>query len=147
MESKTESHAWSGQRERRQFGRFGTCMPISTRRDDLLKRGQAERRAQCRLQLQDFSLGGLRANSPVALKVDERLTLRLPASGTHAPLELTGRVIHCRRQQDRYVVGIEFCQTRKDAAASPFWQLPRLFSMAYDYAGEPPRLAPDREDS
>ena len=146
MQHDTESRSWSGQRERRQFGRFGTCMPIGTRRDDLLKRGQAEHRAQCRLRLQDFSLGGLRADSPVALKINERLTLRLPASGTHPPLELTGRVVHCRRQQDRYVVGIEFCQTRKDAAASPFWQLPRLFSLAYDYADEPPRLARDASD-
>jgi len=145
MVNDPETESWSGQRERRQFGRFGTRVPISTRRDDLLKRGQAERRAQCRLQMQDFSLGGLRADSPVPLKVNERLTLRLPDASTHRPLELTGRVVHCQRREQRYVVGVEFCQTQKDLAASPFCQLPRLFSLAYDYLIEPPSPTQDRE--
>lgn len=141
-----ESGCSSPHQERRQFGRFATCFPINMRRDDLLKRGQAEHRAQCRLQLQDFSLGGLRADSPVPLKIKERLTLRLPASGAHAALELTGQVVHCRRLHDRYRVGIAFCQTHKDAATSPFWQLPRLFSVAFDYMVEPPRLTGQSED-
>lgn len=145
MVNNPETSAWSGQRERRQHGRFSTCVPIQTRRDDLLKRGQAEHRAQCRLQLQDFSLGGLRADSPVPLKVNERLTLRLPASRTHRPLELTGRVVHCRRREERYVIGIEFCQTHKDVAASPFYRLPRLFSVAFHYSTEPPRPTGQRE--
>jgi hypothetical protein len=145
MVDNSETSAWPGQRERRQHGRFCTRVPVSTRRDDLLKRGQAEHRAQCRLQMQDFSLGGLRADSPVPLKVNERLTLRLPASSTHRPLELTGRVVHCRRRQERYVIGIEFCQTHKDVAASPFYQLPRLFSVAFDYSVEPPKPTDERE--
>jgi hypothetical protein len=146
MVSNPETGSWSGQRERRQHGRFSTRIPINTRRDDLLKRGQAEHRAQCRLQMQDFSLGGLRADSPLPLRVNERLTLRLPGSSTHRPLELTGRVVHCRRREERYVIGIEFCQTQKDLAASPYYQLPRLFSVAFDYSVEPPRLTEEREN-
>jgi hypothetical protein len=61
------------------------------------------------------------------------VTLRLPPNGRHRPLELTGRVVHCRRQEDRYQVGIQFAQTR-EAAASPWWQLPRLFSVAHEPA-------------
>ena len=117
-------------RERRRFGRFATRLPISTRRDDLMKRGQAGARTRCRLQLQDFSLGGLRAESPIPLKVDEHLTLRLPPSSTHPAMQLTGRVIHCSRHSQGYEVGIEFRQTRQDVATSPFRHLPRLFSVA-----------------
>lgn len=118
--------------ERRRFGRFPTRLPIATRRDDLLRRGQDACKAQCRLHLQDFSLGGLRAESPVPLRMNERITLRLPPSATQPALHLTGRVIHCRREKQRYQVGIEFCQTGETPATSPFRHLPRLFSLAAD---------------
>ena len=130
MVTDTDNRRRGDTQERRRFGRFATRLPISTHRDDLVKRGQARGRAQCRLQLQDFSLGGLRAESPIPLKVNERLTLRLPPSGTHPALQLTGRVIHCHRLNRGYQVGIEFRQTREDAATSPFRHLPRLFSVA-----------------
>ena len=133
MGTDTDNRRRGGTRERRRFGRFATRLPISTRRDDLIKRGQASGRARCRLHLQDFSLGGLRAESPIPLKVNERLTLRLPPSDTHPALQLTGRVIHCRRRNERYQVGIEFRQTRDDVSASPFRHLPRLFSVAVDF--------------
>ncbi len=133
MVTDTDNRRRGGTRERRRFGRFATLLPISTRRDDLVKRGQASSRAQCRLRLQDFSLGGLRAESPIPLKVNERLTLRLPPSDTRAALQLTGRVIHCRRRDKRYQVGIEFRQTHDDAITSPFRHLPRLFSVAADF--------------
>lgn len=135
MVADSESRSWSGACERRRFGRFATRLPIATRRDDLLKRGQANRRARCRLQLEDFSLGGLRAKSPVPLKVNERLTLRLPASGRRPALQLTGRVIHCHRRDKGYQVGIEFRQTHEDVATSPYRQLPRLFSVAFSAVG------------
>ncbi|KPJ73770.1 MAG: hypothetical protein AMK72_06255 [Planctomycetes bacterium SM23_25] len=130
MVTDTDNRRREVTRERRRFGRFATRLPISTRRDDLVKRGQASGRAQCRLQLQDFSLGGLRAESPIPLKVNERLTLRLPPNGMHPALKLTGRVIHCHRHREGYQVGIEFRQTREDATSSPFLHLPRLFSVA-----------------
>ena len=133
MVTDTDNRRRGSTRERRRFGRFATRLPISTRRDDLVKCGQASGRARCRLHLQDFSLGGLRAESPIPLKVNERLTLRLPPSDTHPALQLTGRVIHCRRRNERYQVGIEFRQTRDDASASPFRHLPRLFSVAVDF--------------
>ncbi len=133
MVTDTDNRRRGSTRERRRFGRFATRLPISTRRDDLVKRGQASGRARCRLHLQDFSLGGLRAESPIPLKVNERLTLRLPPSGTHPALQLTGRVVHCHRRNERYQVGIEFHQTHEDAATSPFHHLPRLFSVAVDF--------------
>jgi len=118
MVTDTDNRRREVTRERRRFGRFATRLPISTRRDDLVKRGQA------------FSLGGLRAESPIPLKVNERLTLRLPPNGMHPALKLTGRVIHCHRHREGYQVGIEFRQTREDATSSPFLHLPRLFSVA-----------------
>jgi len=127
--------------ERRRFARFTTEIPVTTRRDDLLAKGQAAGRSSCRLRLQDFSLGGLRAESAVRLKQRERLTLRLPPTATQPAVELTGRVIHCRRQDKRYQVGIELCQTRDDPMSSPFRQLPRLFSVAVDYAQDQLRVA------
>jgi len=139
MVKDRETDSWNPERERRRFGRFGTRLPVATRRDDLIRCGQGTRRAQCRLHLQDFSLGGLGAESAVPLKVNERLTLRLPPHGIHPPMELTGRVIHCRRRQNRYQVGIEFCQTRPEATASPWHRVSRLFSMALEpYAAQTP---------
>jgi hypothetical protein len=124
----------SAGRERRRFDRFATRLDVSAWRDDLAASGRAKRSAQCRMELRDFSLDGLRAESPVRLKVNEHVTLRLTPNGRHQPLELTGRVVHCRRQEDRYQVGIQFAQTRESAAASPWWQLPRLFSVAHEPA-------------
>jgi hypothetical protein len=120
--------------ERRRFARFETQVPVTTRRDDLLAKGQSASRSCCRLRLQDFSLAGLRAESSVPLKARERVTLRLPPTATQPEMEITGRVVHCRRQDKRYNVGIELCQTREDPLSSPYRQLPRLFSMAVDYA-------------
>jgi len=134
MPSHTDSSGSNG--ERRQFARFMTQIPVTTRRDDLLAKGQAASRSSCRLQLQDFSLGGLRALSTVRLKQKERLTLRLPPTATHPSIELTGRVVHCRRHEKRYQIGIELCQTRDDPMSSPFRRLPRLFSLAVDYSGD-----------
>jgi hypothetical protein len=120
--------------ERRRFARFETQLPVHTRRDDLIASGQSECRAGCRLKLQDFSLGGLKVESSVPLKARERLTLRLPPSATRPETEITGRVIRCRRRDTRYEVGIELCQFGADPLTSPYRQLPRLFSIAADYA-------------
>ena len=125
--------------ERRRFDRFATRLDVSAWRDDLAASGLAKRSARCRMELRDFSLDGLLAESPVRLKVNEHVTLRLPPNGKHRPLELTGRVVHCRRQEDRYQVGIQFAETRESASTSPWWQLPRLFSRAYESAS-PSRL-------
>ncbi len=119
-------------RERRRFVRFSTHLPVTTLREDLIVGDRTERATRCRLDLHDFSLGGLKADSPIRLKLRERLTLRLPPNGVHGPLELTGRVVHCKRQQSRYEVGIQFCQTRPDPAASPWLKLPRFFKVAYE---------------
>jgi hypothetical protein len=128
MVKQTESASPS--RERRRYGRFATRLPVSTRRDELAKRSRPSHETECRMQLRDFSLGGIRAESAIPLKVDEVLTLRLPPHGIHAPLELTGRVIHCWPEEDRYQVGIEFCQVRPEPTASPWHRMFRLFSMA-----------------
>jgi len=132
MVKESESGCWDRARERRRFGRFATRLPVFARRDDLRIARDSTQPSHYRLELQDFSLGGIRAETPVRLKVNERLTLRLPPNGTHPGMELTGRVKHCRRQEDRYQVGIEFCQTRPEATASPWRQVSRLFSLAFD---------------
>jgi len=136
MVTNGERTRHSSTKERRRFGRFGARLPVHTRRDDLVKRGRTDRRTECRLELRDFSLGGLRAESPVPLKVNERLTLRLPPHGRHPPVQLTGRVIHCRRHEDRYHVGIAFHGGKPEATASPYWRLPRLFSLAAELTGD-----------
>ncbi len=102
-------------------------MPAATIRADM----DAGAAAACEVRLQDFSVGGLRAESPVRFKQNERLTLRVASRDRHPPLELTGRVVHCRRAHDRYCVGIEFCHSTSGLATSPWRQLPRLFSLAY----------------
>lgn len=101
-----------GGRERRRFVRFATHLPVTTLREDLIVGDRTDRAARCNLDLHDFSIGGLKADSPIRLKMNERLMLRLPPNGVHGPLELTGRVVHCKRQESRYEVGIRFCQTR-----------------------------------
>ena len=130
--SESNSRRATGQ-ERRRFERFDTHLDVAARRDDLAPRAPGRTRAaRCRMQLRDFSLDGLRAESAVRLKTGEHVTVRLPPNSGRLPLELTGRVVHCRREHDRYQIGIQFVQTREGAVASPWWQLPRLFSLAHD---------------
>ena len=127
--------------ERRRFGRFATQLLVSTSRDSLPKRGHSRRAAECRLRIQDFSLGGVRVESSIPLKVNERLTLRLPPVANRPTALLTGRVVHCRRLQDGYLAGIEFCQTRAEPAASPWFRISTLFSLAAEPAGSATAVA------
>ena len=113
--------------ERRHFDRFSTRLAAATIREDL----PTKRAPVLRLELQDYSLGGLGGESPVRLKPNERVRLRLGADEGRAPVELTGRVRHCRRREDRYQVGIEFYQAERDAATAYWRHLPRLFCLAY----------------
>jgi PilZ domain len=136
METDSGHNGGGRKCERRRFSRFATRLPVATRRDDLVTRGQSASRANCQLRLYDFSLGGLRGESTVALKASERLTMKLPPTATQPAIELTGRVIRCCRQDKRYHVGIELCQTDSNPMHSPFRQMPRLFAVAMDYAQE-----------
>ncbi len=136
MVSDNKTESWDASRERRRFGRFATRLPIATSRDNLVKPGQNRRLSRCCLQVQDFSLGGISAESSVPLKVSENLTMRLPSDGSRPPTELTGRVVHCRRRNNRYQIGIEFCQTRPEASASPWYRLSSLFSLASQFPAE-----------
>ena len=136
MVSDSTNKTWDASRERRRFGRFATALPIATSRDNLLKQGRSPRLARCRLQIQDFSLGGLSAESAVPLKINEHVTLRLPSSGSRPAAELTGRVVHCRRRSNRYQIGVEFCQTRSEPTASPWYRLSSLFSLASQFPTE-----------
>jgi len=132
MVKECEGEGSGPARERRRFGRFGARLPMAIRRDDLWDRDEDDPASRCRLHLQDLSIGGIRAESTIPLKVNERLTMRLPPVGPHRAVELTGRVRHCRRHEDRYLVGVEFCQTQAEAATSPWRQVSRLFSIALD---------------
>jgi hypothetical protein len=120
-------------KDRRRFLRYETKIPVATRRDDLPGKDRAPCGTDCHLWLQDFSLTGLKVESAIPLKTRERVTLRLPSTATQPPIEVTGRVIRCRRLDTRYQVGIELCQTRNDPLSSPYLRMPRLFSMAADY--------------
>ncbi len=138
MVADSEKDACAPAQERRRFSRFGATMPVLTLRDDLCKGGRSRDAAKCRLRMQDFSLGGFKAETEVPLKINEHLTMRLPAHGNHPPLHMTGRVVHCVRREDRYQVGIEFCQTRPEPTASPWHRISRLFSMAFKPTAERP---------
>ena len=116
--------------ERRRFGRFATQLLVSTSRDTLPRKGHSRRTAICRLRIQDFSLGGVRVESSIPLKVNEHLTLCLPPVANRSAAALTGRVVHCRRLQDGYQAGIEFCQTRAEPTASPWYRISTLFGLA-----------------
>jgi len=126
--------------ERRRFGRFAARLPLRTRREDAP--GQ---RSAPRLQLRDFSLGGLRLESLRPLNVNERVTVSLPADGHRPPVYLTGRVIHCHPRADRYEVGLQFHDRETDARRSPFVGLPRLFSLAAEF-GDTLRPLPDPQE-
>jgi hypothetical protein len=134
-------HSSDKTHERRRFGRFATQLLVSTSRDSLPKRGHSRRAAECRLRIQDFSLGGVRVESPVPLRVNEHLTLRLPPVANRPSALLTGRVVHCRRLQNRYQVGVEFRQTCAEPTASPWYRISTLFSLAAEPVGSETAVA------
>ncbi len=119
--------------ERRQFRRFPMRLTVQARRDDLAGNGAARTdtaEQQVTLEIQNFSLGGLRGVSPTELSRDERLTLTMPPFGTRPQLEVTGRVVRCEPNGGRFDVGVEFGQTRDEPESSPWVRLPDLFYMA-----------------
>jgi len=124
------------QQERRQFRRFPMLLSVQVRRDDLAALAavpaQAAPDQAVTVEVRDFSLGGLGASSPTALRPGERLTVVMPPFGTRPQTELTGRVAHCDLRGDRFELGIEFCQTRDDPQSSPWLRIPELFYMSGD---------------
>jgi len=120
--------------ERRQFRRFPMYLGVQARRDDLGDQQAstaAERPEQTvSLAVTDFSLGGLRGDCPMALRRDERVTVCMPPFGTRPQVNVTGRVVRCRRHKSSFDVGIEFCQTHDEPESSPWLRLPDLFYMA-----------------
>jgi len=121
--------------ERRRFGRFAARMPLRAFREEASGEARRGKGSATRLRLRDFSLGGLRLESPRPLKVHERVTVSLPPGGRHSPVHLTGRVVHCRPRADRYEVGIQFHDRERGLRRSPYVGLPRLFSMAAEFGG------------
>jgi hypothetical protein len=89
------------------------------------------RNARCiRLELRDFSLGGMRGSSLTLLCSQEQVTVSMPPLGTRALIRLTGRVIRCQREGDRFDVGIEFGQIRTSPESTPWLRMAALFCMA-----------------
>lgn len=127
--------------ERRRFGRFAARMPVRTSREDAASEEHADRPIRCRLQLRDFSLGGVRVESPHPLNVDEEVTVSLPGDRRRPAVHLAGRVVHCRAHRDRYDVGIQFHEREAGDRRSPYLGLPRLFSMAAEFTGTLRRTA------
>lgn len=122
-------------KERRRFGRFASRLPVRTRVDASAPSKQNGEHIPCRLQLRDFSLGGLRVESPRPLEVNEPVTVSLPPGDRHPAVHLTGRVVHCCTRDDGYEVGIQFRERERDPQRSPYLGLPRLFSMASEFEG------------
>lgn len=120
--------------ERRQFRRFPMHLLVQARRDDLVDREAADPQARpeesVSLELLNFSLGGMRGVSSLALRRDERLTLVVPPFGTRPEIDVTGRVVRCQRTDTGFDVGIEFCQTRDEPESCPWLRIPDLFYMA-----------------
>jgi hypothetical protein len=124
--------------DRRQFRRFPLALLVQAVRDDLLPlpveaTQDARPETVVNLDICDFSLGGIRGFSSVGLKPQERLTLNMPPFGTRPELRMTGRVVRCHRELDRFDIGIEFCHTHEEATASPWLRLPTLFYMAREH--------------
>lgn len=120
--------------ERRQFRRFPMSIPVKAKRDDLAG-GQVARQGSppegiVNLEIMNFSLGGMRGSSSVALRQGEALTVCMPPFGTRPEVNITGRVTRCQRLETRFDVGIEFCQTRSAPHNSPWLRLPEIFYMA-----------------
>ena len=120
--------------ERRQFRRFPMQLFVQARRDDLASSEASEDshrpEQQVTLEVKNFSLGGLHGASAMALRREERLTMTMPPFGTRPQLEVTGRVVHCQRNEDHFDIGVEFGQTHDDPESSPWMRLPDLFYMA-----------------
>ncbi|MBN2581676.1 MAG: PilZ domain-containing protein [Planctomycetes bacterium] len=121
--------------ERRQFRRFPIRLPVKARRDDLV--GNADPSTSdprpeglISIDVDNFSLGGLRGSSSVALRCGEALTVHMPPFGTRPEVDVTGRVTRCQRVDRQFDVGVEFCQTSSAADSSPWLRLPELFYMA-----------------
>ncbi|MDP6381443.1 MAG: PilZ domain-containing protein [Phycisphaerae bacterium] len=116
--------------ERRQFRRFTMEISASTLREVREGPKSAAKPRAFTVDLQDFSLGGLCVMSQKPLKKQEQLTVSIPPHGGRPRIDLTGRVVHCRREANRYAVGIEFAHTKQPFESSPWLRVPSLFRMA-----------------
>ncbi len=109
-------------------------LQVTAQRDVLAQaadQGGAERPERTvHLHVQDFSLSGLRGESAVALRQGEPVTVSMPPYGTRPEIGVTGRVTRCRRQEGRFDVGIEFCQTREAPESSPWLRIHEIFYFA-----------------
>lgn len=120
--------------DRRQFRRFPMFLQVKAQRDVLAQatdQGAAERPERTiHLNVQDFSLSGLRGECAVALRMGEPVTVSMPPYGTRPEIGVTGRVARCQRQEGRFDVGIEFCQTREAPESSPWLRIHEIFYFA-----------------
>jgi PilZ domain len=66
-------------------------------------------------RLSDVSIGGLSCHSPEALGEGERVKVRIAA--VQPPFEAEGRVVWCRRDKERYRVGIAFADEARAFSA------------------------------
>jgi len=119
--------------ERRQFRRFPMTLSVKASRDDLVGQtvhAAARPEGTANIEILNFSLGGMRGSSSVALRQGEALTVQMPPFGTRPEVSVTGRVTRCQRFEKSFDVGIEFCQTHDAPDKSPWLRLPEIFYMA-----------------
>jgi PilZ domain len=125
--------------ERRQFKRFPMQLVVHAQRDDLIDADapspDSRPEQNVTLEVENFSLGGMRGFSPTAMRRDERVTVVMPPFGTRPQLNVTGWVVRCERLESRFDVGIEFGQTRDEPESSPWVRIPDLFYMAGESSG------------
>ena len=129
-----------GASDRRQFRRFPMFLRVTAQRDVLAqatdKEGAERPERTIHLQVQDFSLSGLRGECAVALRQGEPVTVSMPPYGTRPEIGVTGRVARCQRQGGRFDVGIEFCQTHEAPESSPWLRIHEIFYFAGQTAKE-----------
>jgi len=68
----------------------------------------ARRTPKFNLHLRDLSFGGLSAISPVPLDRGERLSVFIPALGTHNGWDAMGKVLRCEPSAMGFRVAVEF---------------------------------------
>jgi len=110
-------------------------LTVKARRDDLpgsppSSNDSSRPEETVSMDVLDFSLGGMRGRAGLALRPEEQVTVFVPPFGTRPNMDVTGRVVRCHRQEGRFDVGIEFCQTRREPESSPWVRIHELFYMA-----------------
>lgn len=115
--------------ERRQFRRFPLQLTAKAKTE-------ADKPADTDtvdIEVANFSLGGLRIRSQKPIEPNARVRVKMPPFGTRPQIDISGRVVHCVEEDQRFQLGIEFCQVSAEAEDSPWLRLHELFYLAGEH--------------